>query len=99
MARTYNIIDADGHILEPVDIWEKYIDPAYRERAPKMIIDTDGKERLLIEGKVLGSPKGMGTIGGIGARDGKINEATMKYVEGGAGGFPPPRTLPERGLG
>ena len=52
MARTYNVIDADGHILEPVDIWEKYIDPAYRERAPKMIIDTDGKERLLVEGKV-----------------------------------------------
>ena len=56
MARTYNVIDADGHILEPVDIWEKYIDPAYRERAPKMIVDTDGKERLLVEGKILGSP-------------------------------------------
>ncbi len=23
-------IDADGHILEPPDIWEKYIDPQYR---------------------------------------------------------------------
>lgn len=22
-----NIIDADGHILEPPDVWEKYIDP------------------------------------------------------------------------
>src|SRR5437773_2564870 len=43
MARTYNVIDADGHILEPVDIWEKYIDPAYRERAPRMIADTYGK--------------------------------------------------------
>ena len=31
MARTYNVIDADGHILEPVDIWDKYIDPAYRD--------------------------------------------------------------------
>ena len=28
------VIDADGHVLEPVDIWDKYIDPAYRERAP-----------------------------------------------------------------
>ena len=27
MARIYNVIDADGHVLEPVDIWEKYIDP------------------------------------------------------------------------
>ena len=64
MARTYNVIDADGHILEPVDLWDKYIDPAYRDRAPRLIVDTDGKERLLIEGKVLGSPKGLGVIGG-----------------------------------
>ena len=98
MARTYNVIDADGHILEPVDIWDKYIDPAYRDRAPKMIIDTDGKERLLVEGKILGSPKGMGAIGGIGARDGKINEATMKYVEGRPGGFDPHARIPDMDL-
>src|SRR5262249_27323147 len=58
MGRTYNVIDADGHVLEPLDLWEKYMDPAYRDRAPRLIIDTDGKERLLIEGKILGSPKG-----------------------------------------
>ena len=33
--RTYNVIDADGHVLEPVDIWAKYMDPAYRDRAPR----------------------------------------------------------------
>jgi predicted TIM-barrel fold metal-dependent hydrolase len=78
MARTYNVIDADGHILEPVDIWDKYIDPAYRDRAPKMIIDTDGKERLLVEGK--------------------INEATMKDVEGRPGGFDPHARIPDMDL-
>ena len=55
MGRAYNVIDADGHVLEPVDIWDKYIDPGFRERAPRIIIDTDGKERLLVEGQVLGS--------------------------------------------
>ena len=58
MARAYDVIDADGHVLEPVDLWDTYIDPAYRERAPRLIVDTDGKERLLIEGKVLGQPEG-----------------------------------------
>ena len=53
MARTYNVIDADGHVLEPVDIWDKYIDPAYRERAPRIIVDTDGKERLQVGEQVL----------------------------------------------
>jgi hypothetical protein len=40
--------DADGHILEPIDLGEKYIDPAYRDRAPRLFVDTDGKERLRV---------------------------------------------------
>ena len=55
MARAYNVIDSDGHILEPLTLWDDYIDPAFRERAPKVIVDTDGKQRLLIEEQVLGS--------------------------------------------
>jgi hypothetical protein len=70
MGRTYDVIDADGHVLEPVDMFDKYMDPAYRDRAPRMIVDTDGKERLLIEGRVLDSPKGLGLLGAIGARQG-----------------------------
>src|SRR2546427_12437464 len=89
MARTYKVIDADGHILEPVDIWDKYIDPAYRARAPRMIVDTDGKERLLVEGKILGSPKGLGLIGGVGGPQGTGGDVTMKYGEGGPGGVDP----------
>jgi hypothetical protein len=30
MGRTYNVIDADGHILEPLDLWTHYIDPKFR---------------------------------------------------------------------
>ena len=33
MARAYNVVDADGHILEPLDLWDNYIDPEFRERA------------------------------------------------------------------
>src|SRR5207247_7879926 len=98
MARTYNVIDADGHVLEPVDIWDKYIDPAYRDRAPRMIVDTDGKERLLVEGKILGSHKGLGLIGGIGARQGTVDDVTMKYVEGRPGGFDPHARIPDLAL-
>ena len=51
MALDYgNIIDADGHILEPVDAWEKYIDPAYRDRALR-IRRHDGREVLELDGK------------------------------------------------
>ena len=73
MARTYNVIDADGHVLEPVDIWEQVHGSRPTATGRRgMIIDTDGKERLLVEGKVLGSPKGFGVIGAIGARQGEV---------------------------
>jgi predicted TIM-barrel fold metal-dependent hydrolase len=89
MGRTYNVIDADGHVLEPVDLWETYIDPAYRGRGPRLIVDTDGRERLRVEDKVLGSSKGLGLVGAIGARQGTVDDAVMKYVEGRKGGFDP----------
>jgi predicted TIM-barrel fold metal-dependent hydrolase len=89
MGRTYNVIDADGHVLEPVDIWDNYMEPAYRDRAPRLFVDTDGKERLRVEGKVLGGPKGFGLLGAIGARQGTVNDITMKYIEGRKGGFDP----------
>ncbi|MBI3250133.1 MAG: amidohydrolase family protein [Deltaproteobacteria bacterium] len=46
----HNIIDADGHILEPPDIWEKYIDPQYRDRAIRVRVDSEGEEYLEIGG-------------------------------------------------
>src|SRR5258707_6600453 len=79
MARAYNVIDSDGHILEPLTLWKDYLDPAYRDRAPKLVIDSDGKERLLVEEQVLGSQQGMGGIGGGGARQGGGGFPSLKY--------------------
>lgn len=45
-----NIIDADGHVLEPPDIWEKYIDPQFRDRAIRVRPGSEGTEYLEIEG-------------------------------------------------
>src|SRR5207247_10543319 len=89
MARAYNAIDADGHVLEPLDLWDKYIDPAYRDRAPRMIVDTDGKERLLVDEQVLGSKKGMNVVGAIGSRDGQVPEANMQCTQRRKSGFDP----------
>src|SRR5687768_8158151 len=98
MTRSYDVIDADGHVLEPVDLFETYIDPAFREGAPRLVIDTDGKERLLIEGEIYGSPKGLGILGGVGARQGSVDEGSMKYVEGRPGGFDPHARIPDMDL-
>jgi predicted TIM-barrel fold metal-dependent hydrolase len=46
-----NIIDADGHILEPPDLWENYIDPRFRERAIRVRPGDDGVEQLQFDGR------------------------------------------------
>src|ERR1700755_602418 len=98
MARAYNVIDSDGHILEPLTLWDDYIDPAFRERAPKVVVDTDGKQRMVIEEQVLGSRQGMGGLGGVGARQGAVSSETMKYEEGRPGGFDPHKRIPDMDL-
>ncbi len=97
MGRTYNIIDSDGHVLEPPDFWEKYIDPKFRGRTPELVVDTDGKERLRIEGKIYGGARGLGFAGAIGARDGNA-PVDIKYVEGRKGGFDPHARIPDMDL-
>jgi uncharacterized protein len=48
MGRVYNVIDADGHILEPLDLWDHYMDPTFLDRAPRIVKGENGKERLII---------------------------------------------------
>src|SRR5499427_1833026 len=96
MGRAYNVIDADGHILEPLDLWEKYIDPAFRDRAPRIVKGDNGKERLVIEEQVVGDgQRGIGRIGAVGARQGVVEADTMQYKEGRPGGFDPHARIPD----
>ena len=31
----FKVLDSDMHVVEPVDLWVKYIDPAFRDRASR----------------------------------------------------------------
>ena len=33
----FNVISSDSHIFEPPDLWEKWIEPKYRDRAPQVV--------------------------------------------------------------
>ena len=56
------IVDADGHILEPLDLWDRYIDPNFRDRAPRIVRGENGKERLVIEEHTVGTAqRGIGS--------------------------------------
>src|SRR5580765_4959807 len=96
MGRAYDVIDADGHILEPLDLWDNYIDPAFRDRAPRIVKGENGKERLIIEEHGVGDgQRGIGAIGGVGARQGVVADDTMEYQQGKAGGFDPHARIPD----
>jgi len=98
MTRAYNVIDADGHVLEPVNLWDHYIDPAFRDRRPQRFVDSDGKDRLKIDGKAFGGKKGIGALGAVGARDGVVCDDTLAYEEGRPGGFDPHKRIPDMDL-
>jgi len=70
-------------------MWDDYIDPAFRERRPKLVIDGNGKERISVEGKLLGNPRGIGSLGSVGVRQGTVALGSLKYAEGRKGGFDP----------
>ena len=52
------LIDCDGHILEPADLWEIYLEPAYRDRALRIRVGEDGFERFPLRVVVLESQAG-----------------------------------------
>lgn len=64
-------VDADGHILEPPDLWETYIDPPFRDRALQFRLDDKGLEELWYDGKPSAmSKKGFpSTLGAMGDPD------------------------------
>ncbi|MGH7962226.1 MAG: amidohydrolase family protein [Candidatus Binatia bacterium] len=64
-------IDADGHILEPADLWEKHLEPKYRDRALRIRTQRDGLEIIEIDGKPswTGYPGFPGQLGAMGVAD------------------------------
>ena len=57
-------ISADSHILEPPACFSDYMDPAFRDRAPRIELDNLGRHVYVIEG--LTTPIPVGTADGAG---------------------------------
>ena len=68
--KAYRVIDADGHILEsnPEAInWEEWIEPAFKEKAPKNVPFNTGGGRFYVDGRIWPAP----TPGGHSVAGGK----------------------------
>ena len=55
----YRVFDADNHYYEPVDMFERYIDPNYRDRT-FTVEERDGGKVVLFQGRPFGFVGGAG---------------------------------------
>jgi predicted TIM-barrel fold metal-dependent hydrolase len=80
------VIDCDGHILEPPDLWEKYLEPKYRDRAMRIRVGDDRFEYLEIDGKraKMTAPGLLGSLGGMGKRVEEAKRLREAAMRGGA---------------
>src|SRR4249919_3740085 len=49
----FRLIDAEMHVMEPVDLWQRYIDPEFAARAPRRLDERRWDIRTLVEGEVM----------------------------------------------
>src|SRR5947209_16455672 len=49
----FRMIDAEMHVMEPTDLWQRYIDREFRDRAPRRLDERRWDIRTLVEGEVM----------------------------------------------
>ena len=54
----FKLIDAEMHVMEPVDLWQRYIDREFVARAPRRLDERRWDIRTLVEGEVMASMPG-----------------------------------------
>ncbi len=54
------IIDADGHVFEPEQVWEEYLDKNFVDRRPRIVRDNRGTTRYMLEGHLIPPGEGRG---------------------------------------
>src|SRR5437870_5964336 len=54
------MISSDSHIVEPPDLWERWLTPEFRPRGPKLVQDEEGGDAWLYNDG--GAPAGLGVV-------------------------------------
>jgi len=97
--KEYLVIDADGHVLESPDLWLRYMDGPCRNRAPRVVEDECGFQRVVIEGRLF--PRHHYGLNGAGSAGQSVAPPAIKdkrYEDGKRGGFDPKERLKDMDL-
>lgn len=79
------LISADSHVTEPPHCYTSYIEPAYRDRAPRTLQGDDGGDGFVIDGMPGSIPMGIVAAAGKDPRD--IRKGETKFADLHRGGW------------
>src|SRR5487761_201653 len=75
----FKVLDSDMHIMEPPDLWQRYIDPAFREQAPRGRMDSVGDLTLLHpDGRLWGRADELEGFHGVRGKEFAYNQERFK---------------------
>ncbi|MQG73324.1 MAG: hypothetical protein FI680_00985 [SAR202 cluster bacterium] len=84
----YRLISSDSHVYEPADLWERYIDPEFRERAPRLVHELD-TDQWYADGDVKFGVVGTNQQAGLRYEDPDKITMEGRYSDAPAGGWDP----------
>jgi predicted TIM-barrel fold metal-dependent hydrolase len=69
----YTVIDVDGHVFEPDELWERYLPARFHDGRPKLVRDDRGTTRYLLEGRMIPQGTGRGAWVPEGMRESSVH--------------------------
>ena len=74
------VVDCDSHVMEPADLWQRYLEPRFRERAIRIVVE-NGIEKLVIDDQVVLEGI-LAALGGVDIERPKLFAGGLRYADG-----------------
>lgn len=89
MDEPFLVVDADGHVLEPATLWDRFLSPQHREFAPRIVRNDWDLDTVYVGSQeIVTAP--LGLLGTPGSRMDEIDPAKkIPWEDAQAGGFDP----------
>jgi len=82
-----SVVDADGHVLEPMTLWERFLGRRHREHAPRVVRNDWGLDTVYVGSQeIVTAPLGL-----LGTPGSRMNEAAELHRSTRELGFTPRR--------
>ncbi|MFQ5668113.1 MAG: amidohydrolase family protein [Candidatus Binatia bacterium] len=93
MESAVKLVDADGHVLEPMTLWDRFLSPAAKQFKPQVVRNDWGLDTVFVDSQeIVTAP--LGLLGTPGSRMDETDPAKkIPWEQAQPGGFDPRRRL------